>query len=96
MHFTHGDDAGQKVLPLAGVRLVDDAFIAVSGGAGFVGVDPGDQDQFIFYLVVDPGKPFYVLTDRILVIRGAGTDDDQKFVALAGDDGADLGIPDAF
>ncbi len=93
MHFPHGDNASEKILPLAGIGLMDNALVSVPGSAGFVCVDSGDQDQPVLHFVVDFGKTLHVFADGILVVCGTGTDDDQKFIALPGDHGADLGIP---
>ncbi len=76
MHFAHGDDAGQKVFPLVWIRLMDDAFISVTGGAGFIGIDSRNEDQFIFYFIIDLCQPFHIFADRIFIVGRTGADDD--------------------
>ena len=93
MHFAHGDQAGKKVRLLLRVRLVDDSLVAFSGSAGFIGIDPGNQNQLVFYPVVYFCQPVNVIADRVFIVCGAGTDDNQESVALPGDDIADLAVP---
>ena len=44
VHFPHGDKSLQEVGLFLRIRLVHDSLIAFAGGAGFVGVNPGNQD----------------------------------------------------
>mgnify|MGYP007070330327 CR=1 FL=1 len=57
------------------IRLRGDSLVAVSGGAGFVGIDSGNEDQLVLYLIVDFGQTIYIVTDRVLVIGRTGADD---------------------
>ena len=43
VHMAQGDDACQRVRLLLRIRLMHDTLVAVAGGTGLVGVDPGDD-----------------------------------------------------
>ena len=73
MHFPHGNQPGEEIFFFLRVRLMYDSFIAISGGTGFVGINPGNENQFFFYLVIESGKAVDILTDGIFVVCGAGT-----------------------
>ncbi len=96
VHLTHGDQAAHKVGFFLRIRLADDPFVALTGGAGLVGVNPGDQDQLVLHLFVDAGEPADIIADGVLVVGRTGADDDQEFIAFSGDDVTDLGVPSAF
>ena len=55
-----------------------------------------NQNQFILNLIVETCQTAYVFTDGILVVRGTGTDDHQKFIAFAGQNLSDFLIPFLF
>jgi len=67
-----------------------DPLVALTGGTGLIGVDPGDQDQLILYLFVDLCKTADIVADGIFIICGAGTDDYKKFIAFSGEYITDL------
>lgn len=92
LHLSHGDQTREKVRFLFGIRLGNHSLVAFSGGAGLVGVDTGDQDQLVLHLLVHLGKSCYIVAHGICIVCGTGTDDDQKFIALAGKDLSDLGV----
>ena len=85
-----GDDALQHVHILFGIGLVQQALVAVAGGAGLVGVDTGDQDQTVFHLLLQARQSLAVIHHRIFPVCGAGADDQHHLVALAGENVGDL------
>ena len=96
MHFPHGDQAVEKIRFSFRIRLVYDTFIAFSGGAGLIGIDPGNEDQTVCYFFLEACQAGYVVTDRVLVVCRAGADDNQKFIGFSGENTADLFVPAGF
>ena len=92
VHFTHGDQTAGKVRFLFGIGLADNSLIALSGSTGLVGINAGDQDQLVLHLFVDFGEPAYIVTDSRFVVSRTGADNDQKFIAFAGEHITYLGI----
>ena len=93
VHLTHGNQSGEKVRFLFRVRLMDNALVALAGSSGLVGVNSGNQNQLVLYLFVYSGKPVDIIAYGIFVVRGAGSDNNQKFIALSGKDIPDFSIP---
>ena len=73
-----------------------DSFVTIAGGAGLIGINPGNENQLIFYLISELGKAVYIFADGILVVCGAGTDNHQKFITFAGENLTNLQIPFLF
>ena len=71
-----GDDALEEVVFPLRVGLVQEALVALAGGAGLVGVDPGNQDQLFPHLLLQARQPGAVFQHRILPVGGAGADDE--------------------
>ena len=90
VHFAHGDKALQEIFLLPGIGLMDDAFVAFAGGAGFVGINPGNEDQPVRNFFVDFGQAADIVADSVFIVRGAGSDDDQEAVAFPGNYVPDL------
>ena len=84
MHMPHGDQALDHIGLLRGVRLGGDALIAVAGGAGLIGVNPGHHQNLILDLFLNGNQPMDILQHRILPIRRAGADNQQDSIILAG------------
>ncbi len=76
MHLSHGDEALGQIRGFFGVRLVYDAFVALPGGSGLIGIDAGDDDNLILHLFLHLCQSADVVADRIFVVRGTGTDND--------------------
>ena len=93
VHLADGDDALIHIGSLFRVRLGQKPFVALPGGSGFVGVDPGDDDQLLLYFLLNRNQTAGVVADRVFIVSGAGADDHQKFIALAGKYLSDLFIP---
>ncbi len=96
VHFPHGDQSGREIGFFLRVRLADDTFVAFSGRSGFVRIDSRYQDQPVLYLIVQSAEAADIIADRVFVVGGTGTDDDEKFIAFAGDYIADFLIPPLF
>ena len=92
VHFTHGDQTAGKIRFLFGIGLADNSLIALSGSTGLIGINAGDQDQLVLHLFVDFGEPAYIVTDSRFVVSRTGADNDQKFIAFAGEHITYLGI----
>ena len=71
---------------------MDDTLIPLAGGAGLIGIDSGDQDQPVLHFFIYFCQPVDIIADGILVVRGAGTDNHQEFIAFAGNDIADFPV----
>ena len=96
MHVPAGDDPGQHVFLPFGIGLVGHALVAHPDGPGFVGVDPGNDVQGIFHLFLDFGQTVAIVHHSVLIVRGAGTDDQQKAAVFPGEDVPDLSVPAPF
>ena len=72
---------------------MDNALVAFACGAGLVGIDSRNQDQLILYLFVDTRQTVHIIADGVLVVGGAGPDDDKEFIAFSGKHITDFSIP---
>ena len=86
------DDALEHIGLVLGIRLVQQALVAVARRPGLVGVDPGDDQDLVFDLLLDPGQPLQIIHDADLIVRGAGSDDQEELIAPAGKDLPDLRV----
>ncbi len=68
------------------------SFIAFAGGAGFVGIDSGNQNQLVLDFFIDSGQSADIVADGLFIVGRTGTDDDQEFAALSGEYVFDLGV----
>ena len=71
--------------PLLRVRLMEHALVAVTGGTWLVGVDTRYDNKAVFGFFLDIDQAAGVVQDRILVIGGTRSDDDEKFIAFSAD-----------
>ena len=63
--------------------LVDKPLVAVSGRPGLVRVNAGNDQNLVTDLLPQRHEPGNVVDHALLVIRGAGTDYENKLIALA-------------
>ena len=91
-----GNDALQHIGGFSGVGLVQKTLIAVAGGAGFVGVDPGNQNQLVRHRLLQFGQPLAVFQHRVLPVGGAGADDQHHFAAFSGENVGNFLVPAGF
>ena len=96
MHFTKRDQSMQKIRFFLGIRLMKNSLIAFSGCTRFVGIDPGNQNQFICNFFLHTCKTFNIFTDRFFIICGTWTDNNNKFVGFSGENFTDHSIPLSF
>ena len=76
-----------------GIRLMEHALITLTGGSGLVGVDPGNQNEFIGNLLIQSAESGDVFQNWFFMICRAGTDDQQEFIGFTFKDFADLSVP---
>ena len=58
-------------------------FIAVAGGSRFVGVNTGNQNQFILHPVLNFGQAVNVIAYGICPVGGTRSDDNEEFIAFS-------------
>ena len=61
-----------------------DTFIAFSCGTGFVGVNPGNDNEAVRYLFLYFAQAADIVADRIFIVSGTWADDYQKFIGCSG------------
>ena len=93
MELPNGDQALQHIRGGVGVRLVEHALVACSGGPWLVGIDPGDDQQPVLHLLLDGYQPGNVIQHAVLPVCRAGPDDEGQAAVLAGEDGLQLPVP---
>ena len=91
-----GDDALQHIGGFPGVGLVEKTLVAVAGGAGLVGVDPGNQNQLVRHRFLQFCQPLAVFQHRVLPVGGAGADDQHHFAAFSGENVGNFLVPAGF
>ena len=91
-----GDDALQHIGGFPGVGLVQKPLIAVAGGAGLVGVDPGNQNQLVRHRFLQFCQPLAVFQHRVFPIGRAWTDDQHHFAAFSGENVGNFLVPAGF
>ena len=96
VELADGDDALVEVGLLLRIRLVHHALVAVAGGAGLVGVDPGDQNQLVRHRFLQFGQPLAVFQHRVLPVGRAWTDNQHHFAAFSGENVGNFLVPAGF
>ena len=96
MHMADRQNTCQYIWFCLRVRLMEHAFVTLTGGTRFVGIDTGNQHQAVLHFVLKLGKAVGVITYRIFIVCGTGADDDKKLVRSTGDDIADHFISFSF
>ena len=86
VHAADGFDAFHHVLIALGIRLVEHAFIAFTDGSRLIRVDSWHNEELVLHFVSDFRKARAVVEDGRLIVRRAGTDDEEKSVVFAGHD----------
>jgi len=69
------------------------ALVALAGSPGLVGIDSGNQNNFVGNLLVQPAESGDIFQHRLLVVGRAGADDQQEFVGFAFKDLPDFFVP---
>ena len=96
VHLTDRDDPCQHVFRLLRIRLVQHSFVSDAFCARLVRIDPRNDEDFVFHLLLHTGKSCHVLQNSIFPVRGAGTDNQQKPFVLPCKDIFDFLIPFLF
>ena len=47
---------------------MEHAFIADTDGSWFIGIDTGNNEQFVGYFITHPGQAMHVIQHRILIV----------------------------
>ena len=90
MELPGGNNALEEVGRSVGIGLVDKPLVAVSGRPGFVRVNAGNDQNLVLNLLPQRHEPGNVVDHALLVIRRAGTDDQDELFAVAGEDRLEL------
>ena len=93
MELADGNDAGQHILFLFRIRLVEHALIAYALGAGLIGVNPGNNEELFADLMVHFREAGHIFQDSVFPVRRAGADEEQHTGILAGQDIGDFPVP---
>jgi hypothetical protein len=93
MHLADGDQALIHVGLFFRIRLMEKPFVAFSRSPGFVGIDPGDDDDLVLHLLLDRHQTAHIVQDSMFIVCRTGADNDQKFAAPASQYIPDLLIP---
>ena len=85
VQLTNGDQTLQHILFLFRIRLVYHTLIALTRGAGLVGVDTGNENQLICHLFLHLRQTRGIVQNGILTVCRARTDDEQFLAGFAGE-----------
>ena len=80
MHLTDRNNSGKKVRSFIRVWLVKHSLVAVTGSTRFIGVNPWNDQNFVFDLFLDLAETQKIVTDSIFIVSRAWTDDCEKFI----------------
>ena len=75
------------------VRLVGHSLVPFPGGPGFVRINPRDEQEPVFHLLLQLCQPAHILADRLFVMGRTGADHKQKPVACPLENSLDLPVP---
>ena len=92
MQRAYGDDALEHIGLALGIGLMEHALVARAGRAGLVGIYPGDDVDLVGYLVLHLAQAGDIVDNAVLLIGGAGADDEQQTIVAAGEDILDLAV----
>ena len=92
MELTDGDDTLDKVRLIVGVGLVEHTLVAVARGTGLTGVDTGNDHDLVLNLFLNVSESGNVVENAILVVCGAGSDDEKELVGFTAEDLLDFDI----
>ena len=96
MDMTDGVKAVCHAGTLFRVWLVKHSLVPFSGGPGFVGVDPWNDQKLVLCVLLNLYKAAGVVQNRIFIVSRAGTDDNHKFLAFPGYDFFCFLVPHGF
>ena len=90
MQVAHRQNTTGHIRFLGGVGLMEHALVPVTGGAGLVGVNAGDQQQLVLYLLLHRAQAVDIFQHRVLAVGRTGPDDQNQAVIFTGKDFLDL------
>ena len=92
MQLADGDNALNKVRCLAGIGLMQHALVSVACGAGLVCVYSWDYEKLVRCFLLYLSQAGYIVEDRSLVVRRAGTDNKNKLIRFSRENAANLRV----
>ena len=93
MQLADRDNPCHHIFLLFRIRLMKHPLVPHTFGAGFVRIDPGNNQQLLLHFPVDFRKAQHVFQDCVLPVRGAGADDQEDPGIFPGQDIGDLAVP---
>ena len=82
LHMSHCDKTRLKIRLAFRIRLSCDSLISFACSPRLIRINPRDQDQSVLNLLIDLSKPFSIIAYRILIIRRARSNYQEKSVVL--------------
>ena len=88
MQTADGNDALQHIRLLAGIRLMQHSLVAGTVGAGFVGIDAGDDQDLILYLFLQRDQTVDIIHYAVLAVGRTGADNHHQPMIASVENGA--------
>lgn len=88
MQTADGNDALQHIRLLAGIRLMQHPLVAGAVGAGFVGIDAGDDQDLILYLFLQRDQTVDIIHYAVLAVGRTGADNHHQPMIASVENGA--------
>ena len=86
VHLADRDYAGEHVLTLLRIRLMQHSLVAYALGARFIRVNTRDHEDLVLHFLLNRCKSRHIFKDSILTISGARPYDQKEPVVLAAED----------
>ena len=86
MQFPDGNQPLEHIRGGIGVGLMQHPLVACTGGAGLVGIHPGNHQNPISYLLLKRPQPVHIVHHAGLLVSRARTDDQNNAVIFTGED----------
>ncbi len=96
MHLADRDNAREQIGFAVGIGLVQHAFVAFTRGAGFVCIDPGNNEQLVPDFFVHVLQTADIFCHAVFAVCRTGADDEDEFVAASLEDIPQFLIPRSF
>ena len=80
IHLADGDDAAEHILLALRTWLMKHTLVAGTDSTGLVGVETGNNVNLFLYLLLHLSQTMYIIKNCILVVTGAGADDQQETI----------------
>ena len=92
MKFTNSNDALVHIRLCFRVRLMQHTFVTLTGGAGLVGIDSRNDNDFVRDLIRNFAQSGDILQNRLAMVSRAWADYKDKFIRLPIEHRFDVGI----